>query len=203
MVLWTCHDMLCFMLRSRSECFTEGRSPSIVCSWCVVGQVLLPTRTARYAGLWAVPSPMSGHSRSRSQRVLAAVLKMASALRPPSPDTKKAFHIRDNPLAVGAQGRFFPVCGADLRCVNACSSIGRWLKDFELRYGTRHKWTCWLWGKPQGSPTFGWGRGWPMFEVLKRPEGKDLHWSVFFPTPLQMVKNLSGRLSRVTDDFAM
>ena len=145
MVLWTCHDMLCFMLRSRSECFTEGRSPSIVCSWCVVGQVLLPTRTARYAGLWAVPSPMSGHSRSRSQRVLAAVLKMASALRPPSPDTKKAFHIRDNPLAVGAQGRFFPVCGADLRCVNACSSIGRWLKDFELRYGTRHKWTCWLW----------------------------------------------------------
>ena len=42
-----------------------------------------------------------------------------------------------------------------------------------------------------------------MFEVLKRSEGKDLQWSVFFPNPLQLVEDLSGRLSRVTYDLAM
>ena len=45
MVLWTWHDVLCFMLRSvGSGRFTEGRSLSIECSWHANGQAPLPTR---------------------------------------------------------------------------------------------------------------------------------------------------------------
>ena len=46
-------------------------------------------------------------------------------------------------------------------------------------------------------------RCWPMFKVLKRSEGEDLQWSVLFPSPLQMDKDLSGRLSRVAYDLSM
>ena len=41
-----------------------------------------------------------------------------------------------------------------------------------------------------------------MFKVLKRSEGEDLQWSVLFPSPLQMDKDLSGRLSRVAYDLS-
>ena len=102
----------------------------------------------------------------------------------------------------GGQGGFAPVCLADLRCIDACSSIRGSLIYLKLRCGTRHEWTFWLWGKPQGGPALGRGRGWPMFKVLKRSEGEDLQWSVLFPSPLQMDKDLSGRLSRVAYDLS-
>ena len=115
---------------------------------------------------------------------------MAHALRLPSRDTEKASRTLNNHCDRS-------VCLADLRCIDACSSIRGSLIYLKLRCGTRHEWTFWLWGKPQGSPALGRGRGWPMFKVLKRSEGEDLQWSVLFPSPLQMDKDLSGRLSRV------
>ena len=40
MVLWTCHGMLCSVLRrSRSGCFTRGRSLSVECCWHAAGPV--------------------------------------------------------------------------------------------------------------------------------------------------------------------